>query len=91
MLITALRRTASDRFTVVLADGSEIESSLGVVTDLRLFTGKDLEEEEGFEGLLRGYRVFWRVLRPFPMVQYKIIDGMIPGFMRYRKKLREKE
>ena len=46
MLITALRRTASDRFTVVLADGSEIESSLGVVTDLRLFTGKDLEEEE---------------------------------------------
>ena len=46
MLITALRRTASDRFTVVLADGGEIESSLGVVTDLRLFTGKDLEEEE---------------------------------------------
>ncbi len=46
MLITALRQTASDRFTVALADGSEIRSSLGVVTDLRLFIGKDLDEEE---------------------------------------------
>ena len=46
MLITALRRTASDRFTVALEDGSEIKSSLGVVTDWRLFTGKDLDEEE---------------------------------------------
>lgn len=46
MLITALRQTASDRFTVVLADGSEIKSSLGVVAALRLFTGRDLDEEE---------------------------------------------
>ncbi len=46
MTITALRRTSADRITVALEDGSEIQSSLGVVTDWRLFTGKDLSEEE---------------------------------------------
>ncbi len=46
MTITALRQTSSDRVTVALEDGSEIKSSLGVVTDWRLFTGKTLDEEE---------------------------------------------
>ena len=46
MTITALRQTSADRVTVVLADGSEIKSALGVVTDWRLFSGKELEEEE---------------------------------------------
>lgn len=46
MIITALRQTSSDRVTVALEDGSEIKSSLGVVTDWRLFTGKTLDEEE---------------------------------------------
>ena len=46
MTITALRRTSADRITVALADGSEIKSALAVVTDWRLFPGKQLEEEE---------------------------------------------
>ena len=46
MIITALRQTATDRVTVELENGSEIKSSLGVVTDWRLFTGKTLDEEE---------------------------------------------
>ena len=46
MKITALRQTSTDRVTVVLEDGSEIKSSLGAVTDWRLFTGKALDEEE---------------------------------------------
>lgn len=46
MIITALRRISADRFTVALEDGSEIKSSLGVVTDRRLFIGKVLDEEE---------------------------------------------
>jgi len=46
MTITALRQTSSDRVTVELEDGSEIKSSLGVVTDWRLFSGKTLDEEE---------------------------------------------
>lgn len=46
MTITALRQTSSDRVTVELEDGSEIKSSLGVVTDWQLFSGKMLDEEE---------------------------------------------
>ena len=46
MIITALRRASADRVTVELEDGSEIKSSLGVVTDWRLFSGKTLDEEE---------------------------------------------
>ena len=46
MTITALRRVTADRVTVELADHSEIKSSLGVVSGWRLFTGKDLDEEE---------------------------------------------
>lgn len=46
MIITALRQTSTDRVTVGLEDGKEIKSSLGVVTDWRLFSGKDLSEEE---------------------------------------------
>ena len=57
---------------------------------MRMTPWGDMAEEEGFEGLLKGYRVFWKVLRPVPMVQYRIIDKMIPGFMKYRKRLREK-
>ena len=44
MLLSALKQTSPGRITVVLEDGAEIRSSLAVVTDLRLFTGKDLDE-----------------------------------------------
>ena len=44
MLFSALKQTSPGRITVVLEDGAEIRSSLAVVTDLRLFTGKDLDE-----------------------------------------------
>ncbi len=45
MLITAIRQTSGDRCTVVLEDGAEIKSSLGAVTELRLYTGKELDGE----------------------------------------------
>lgn len=45
MLITAIRQTSPDRLTVSFADGTEIKSTLGVVTDLRLCSGRDLDEE----------------------------------------------
>ena len=44
MLITALKQTSPGRITVCFADGSEIRSATGPVTDLRLFVGKDLDE-----------------------------------------------
>lgn len=46
MLIKALKQTSPGRITVCLEDGSEIRSSLNVVTDLRLFSGKELDEED---------------------------------------------
>ena len=46
MLIKALKQISPGRITVCLEDGSEIRSSLNVVTDLRLFSGKELDEED---------------------------------------------
>lgn len=49
MLITGLKQTSPGRITVCFEDGSEIKSSLGVVTDMRLFSGRDLDDEERLE------------------------------------------
>lgn len=43
--IVALRQTSPGRITLALSDGSEIKTTLNVVTDLRLFSGKTLDEE----------------------------------------------
>ena len=43
MLIRAIRQTSGDRCTVALEDGEEIRTSLGVVAELRLFNGKELD------------------------------------------------
>ena len=44
--IAALRQTASDRVTVLLESGEEIKTTLNVVTDLRLYAGRELDETE---------------------------------------------
>lgn len=43
--ITALKQTSPGRVTVCLEDGSELRSTLGAVTELRLFTGRELDAE----------------------------------------------
>lgn len=45
MLIGSIRQTSPGRLTVCLEDGTEIKSTLGVVTDMRLFNGRELDEE----------------------------------------------
>lgn len=45
MLIKALKQTSPGRITVCLEDGTEIKSSLDVITELRLFSGKELDGE----------------------------------------------
>lgn len=45
MVITALKKTSPEHVTVMLDGGEEIHSTLGVITEQRLFTGKDLDEE----------------------------------------------
>ena len=46
MQLASLKQTSPGRITVVLEDGTEIRSSLAVVADLRLFAGKELDEEQ---------------------------------------------
>ena len=52
MTITALRRLSPDRVAIALDGGSEIKSSLGVVTEWRLSVGRELEAD-GIEALRR--------------------------------------
>jgi len=46
MRITALKQSGPDRVKVCFADGTEICSAAGPVTELRLFAGKELDEEQ---------------------------------------------
>lgn len=46
MIIIAIRQTSPGRMTVELDDGRDIKSTLGVVTDMRLFSGRELDEDE---------------------------------------------
>ena len=44
--IAALRQTAPEKVTVVLEGGEELKTTLNVVTDLRLYAGRELDSEE---------------------------------------------
>ena len=46
MRISEIKKTSPGRLTVVFEDESEIKSTLNVVSDLRLFSGKDMDEEQ---------------------------------------------
>lgn len=50
MMIISIRQTSPGRLTVGFDDGTEIKSTLGTVTDLRLFSGKELDDDT-FEAL----------------------------------------
>ena len=52
MTVTAIRQDSPDRLRVVLEDGEELRSTLGVVTALRLYAGRELDTE-GLEQLRR--------------------------------------
>ena len=44
MIISSIKRNSPGGLTVVFDNGEEIKTTLGVVTDLRLFSGRDLDE-----------------------------------------------
>lgn len=46
MRISSIRQTSPDRLKVCFEDGTEIKTTLAAVTDLRLCSGRELEEEE---------------------------------------------
>ena len=55
MRITALKQVTAEHVTVIFADETEVKSTLGVVTELRLFSGKELDDRET-EALIRDSR-----------------------------------
>ena len=46
MTVTAIRQTSPGRLTVCFEDGSEIKSTLGAVTELRLYSGRELDDKQ---------------------------------------------
>ena len=46
MIITAIKQISSDMLIVSLDGGEEIKTSLGAVTEMRLYTGRELDEEQ---------------------------------------------
>jgi len=46
VIITAIKQISSDMLIVSLDGGEEIKTSLGAVTELRLYTGRELDEEQ---------------------------------------------
>ena len=45
-IVSAMRQTSPGRVTVTLCGGEEIKTTLNVITDLRLYSGRELDEEE---------------------------------------------
>lgn len=45
MVVAQLKSTSQSHVTVLFEDGSELRSTLNVITDCRLYSGKDLDEE----------------------------------------------
>jgi len=46
MRITSLKQTTAEHVTVVLEDESEVKTTLGTVTELRLFAGRELNDRD---------------------------------------------
>ena len=44
--ITSLRQTAPERVSIALSNGEELSSTVGVVADLRLYRGQELDEKK---------------------------------------------
>ena len=60
MLISIIKQTSPGRLTVVFDNGEEIKTTLGVVTELRLFSGKELDGEQMDELRLLSLRALAR-------------------------------
>lgn len=60
MLITDIKQTSPGRLTVSFDSGEEIKTTLGVVTDMRLFSGRELDEARTAEFRLSSFRALAR-------------------------------
>lgn len=46
MRVTSLKQTTSEHVTVIFEDESEVKTTLGTVTELRLFQGRELDDRD---------------------------------------------
>ena len=60
MLVSEIRQSSPGRFKITLENGEVIKSTLSALTDLRLSTGKDLDEDELQEVRLQSMRALSR-------------------------------
>ena len=44
MIISALHTVSSEHINILFEDGTEIRSTLGVITEMMLFRGKELDD-----------------------------------------------
>ena len=51
---------------------------------------RDAKQEEGWEGYFYIWRLFNLLTRPFPTLRYRVINSLIPAFMKYRAAMRKK-
>ena len=52
---------------------------------------KDTPLEDGWTVYFKLYSAYWKILKPFPMLQYRIMDKLIPLVLKYREKKQIKE
>ena len=81
-IVSALRQTSPGRVTVTLCGGEEIKTTLNVITDLRLYSGRELDEEElkalraaSASALARNRAM--ELLSRRPMSEKELIDKLI--------------
>lgn len=60
MVISNIKQTSPGRLTVSFDNGEEIKTTLGVVTEMRLFSGKELDGEQTAELRLLSHRALAR-------------------------------
>ena len=53
---------------------------------LSLTAWKDTSDEEGWEFYFVCWRIFNFVTKPFPFLRLRIVNGLIPAFMEFRKR-----
>ena len=81
-IVSAMRQTSPGRVTVTLCGGEEIKTTLNVVTDLRLYSGRELDGEELRELRAASASALARnrameLLSRRPMSEKELIDKLI--------------
>ena len=81
-IVSALRQTSPGRVTVTLCGGEEIKTTLNVITDLRLYSGRELDGEElkalraaSASALARNLAM--ELLSRRPMSEKELVDKLI--------------